>query len=126
MIMADFKVTADSEHIDIDGLRLAPAEADNLKAAVSFAGAMRDVENLPPQIDYEQFVVQFFEDGTLIVDRADGASGAIKFSFNTVDTLVQTVESALGISVDAKRLRPSPRSVGDPGFLAEGDIIEGR
>jgi hypothetical protein len=124
--MADFEVTADSEHIDIDGLRIAPAEADNLKAAVSFAGAMRDVKTLPPSIDYEQFVVQFFEDGTLIVDRADGASGAIKFSFNTVDVLVRTVESALGISVDAKRLRPSPRAVGDPGFMADGDIIEGR
>ena len=124
--MADFKVTADSEHIEVDGFRIAPAEADNLKAAGSFAGSMREVTTLPPQINYCQFVVKFFEDGTLIASRGDGTGGEIKFSFNTVDTLVQTVESALGISVDAKRLSPSPRSVGDPGFLAEGDIIEGR
>jgi hypothetical protein len=87
---------------------------------------MREVSNLPPQIDYEQFVVQFFEDGTLIVNRASGVDGKIEFSFNTVDKLVSAVESALGISLDAKRLRPSPRSVGDPGFMADGDVIEGR
>jgi hypothetical protein len=124
--MADFEVTADSENIVIDGLKIAPAEADNLKSAVAFAGSMREVSNLPPQIDYEQFVVQFFEDGTLIVNRASGVDGKIEFSFNTVDKLVTAVESALGISLDAKRLRPSPRSVGDPGFMADGDVIEGR
>ena len=121
--MADFEVTADSEIITIDGLTLAPAEADNLKAAVSFAGSMRDVSPLPPQIDYVQFVVRFFEDGTLIVNRASGEGGEIKFSFKTVNELVVAVTSAIGISIDRKRLRPSPRSVGDPGFATDGDII---
>jgi hypothetical protein len=121
--MADFKVTADSEVITIEGLTIAPAEAESLSKAVSFAGAMQDIPQLPPQIDYEQFVVQFFEDGALIVSRSNGPGGSIKFSFNTVDQLVVTITSALGISVDAKRLRPSPRSVGDPGFMADGDLV---
>ncbi len=120
--MADFKVTADSEVITIEGLTIAPAEAESLRSAISFAGAMQEIPNLPPQIDYEQFVVQFFEDGSLIVSRSNGPGGSIKFSFNTVDQLVVTITSALGISVDAKRLRPSPRAVGDPGFLSEGEI----
>ena len=123
--MADFKVTADSELINIDGFTIAPAEADNLKEAVGFAGGMRDLPRLPPQIEFKQFVVRFFEDGELIVNRATGQGGEIVFSFNTVDQLVTTITSALGISVDRKRLRPSPRSVGDPGFMADGDIIEG-
>ncbi len=124
--MADFKVTVDSETLTIDGLTFAPAEADNLKAAVSFAGSMRDALAFPPQIDYKQFVVQFFEDGRLIVKRAEGqAAGEIKFSFDTVDRLVVTITSTLEISVDRKRLSPSPRSVGDPGFHDQGDIIEG-
>ncbi len=123
--MTDFKVTADSELINIDGFTIAPAEADNLKEAVGFAGGMRDLPRLPPQIEFKQFVVRFFEDGELIVNRATGQGGEIVFSFNTVDQLVTTITSALGISVDRKRLRPSPRSVGDPGFMADGDIIEG-
>lgn len=124
--MSDFKVTADSEIITIDGLTIAPAEADNLKSAISFAGSMRDVPNLPAKIDFEQFVVRFFENGTLIVNRAAGGeSGEIKFSFDTVDQLVVTITSALGVSIDKKRLSPSPRSVGDPGFYDQGDIIEG-
>jgi hypothetical protein len=123
--MADFKVEADSEFIVIDGFRFAPAEADRLKQAVSFAGSMRDLPRLPPEISFEQFTISFFEDGTLTVRRATDVGGEIKFSFNTVDILVTTIESALGISIDRKRLRPSPRSVGDPGFLADADLIEG-
>ena len=123
--MADFKIRADSEVINIDDFTISPAEAETLKEAVAFAGSMRDVKALPPHIDYKQFVVRFFEDGTLIVNRATGQGGEIKFSFNTVDTLVVAVTTALGISIDAKRLRPSPRATGQPGFLADGDIIEG-
>jgi hypothetical protein len=121
--MADFEVTADSENITVDGLTIAPAEAAALKAAVSFAGSMRKVENLPHVINYEQFVVQFSEDGTLVVSRASGISGEIRFSFDTVDQLVVTLTSALGISIDRKKLRPSPRATGDPGFNSEGDIM---
>ncbi len=123
--MAEFKVEADSEVITVDGLTLAPGEAGSLKDAISFAGSMRDVDPLPPQIDYEQFVVAFFEDGTLIVSRASGIGGVIKFSFSNVDQLVAAVTQALEISIDRKKLRPSPRSAGDPGFMADGDIIEG-
>ncbi len=121
--MTNFEVTADSEIITIESLTIAPAEAENLRSAVAFAGAMRSVPNLPPQIDYEQFVVKFFEDGTLVLNRSSGDGGVIEFSFSTVDQLVNTVTSALGVSVDRKRLRPSPRSVGDPGFMADGEIF---
>jgi hypothetical protein len=123
--MADFKITATSELITIDGLTIAPAEADHLKSAVSFAGGMRDFPGLPPKIDYEQFHVHFHEDGTLVVTRAVGQGGDIRFNFDRVDELVLVINQALGISIDKKKLSPSPRCVGDPGFHASGDIIEG-
>ena len=123
--MANFKVVADSEFIQIDDLRIAPAEADALKAAISFAGAMRDVPTLPPKINYNQFVVEFFEDGSLVVARESGQGGKIHFDFNTVDQLVVAVSNGLGMNLDRKRLSPSPRSVGDVGFNDHPDIIEG-
>jgi hypothetical protein len=123
--MADFEVTADSERITIDGFLFVPGEAEVLKNSISFAGSMRKVSPLPPQISFPPFVVQFFEDGTLVVGRDTLQGGQIKFSFNTVDVLVSVITDALGVSIDRKRLRPSPRSVGDPGFMADGDIIEG-
>ena len=122
--MAEFKTNATSELITIDGLTIAPGEADALKAAVSFAGGMRDFPGLPPKIDYEQFTVHFHEDGTLVVNRASGP-GEIRFDFNSVDELVLVITNCIGISVDKKRLDPSPRAVGDPGFNTAGDVIEG-
>ncbi len=122
--MAEFETNATSEFITIDSLTIAPGEADALKSAVSFAGGMRDFAQLPPKIEFEQFTVQFNEDGTLVVTRATG-QGEIRFSFNTVDGLVLVITQLLGMSIDQKRLDPSPRAVGDPGFNTSGDIIEG-
>ena len=67
--MVDFTIDTNSEWITVEGLRFAPAEADNLKSAVSFAGGMRDFPGLPPFIEFEQFTVEFTEDGTLRVAR---------------------------------------------------------
>lgn len=120
--MPEFEVVADSELITVDGFTIVPAEADILKGAVSFAGSMREINPLPAQIHYQQFTVQFFEDGTLIVDRGDGGE-ELKFSFDTVDRLVVAITDAVNISIDKKKLRPSPRSVGDPGFMADGELL---
>ena len=123
--MADFTVDTNSEWITIDGVRIAPAEADNLKAAVSFAGGMRDFPRLPPSIPFEQFTVQFFEDGTLVATRT-GYPEEIRFSFDTVDELILTILQATEICLDQKRLRPSPRHSGSLDMFNSGDVIEGR
>ena len=124
--MAEFKVEADSEYIRIDGFSFAPAEAEDVKAAASFAGGMRDFPALPPRIPYKSFVVEFSEDGTLVLSRANGDGKVITFSFNTVDTLILAVDSALGISIDKKRHDPSPRHAGALAMFNTGDIIEGK
>jgi hypothetical protein len=86
---------------------------------------MRKFPGLPPFIEFKQFTVEFTEDGTLRVFRS-GSPGEITFSFDTVDTLVLAVNKALGICLDQKRLRPSPRHSGSLDLYNSGDIIEGR
>ncbi len=122
--MAEFEIDTNSEWITVEGIRFAPAEADNLKSAVSFAGGMREFSFLPPSIEFHQFTVQFFEDGTLVVSRT-GYSEEIRFSFDTVDDLILTIQKASEICLDQKRLRPSPRHVGSLDMFNSGDVIEG-
>lgn len=121
-----FKIEADSEFIRVDEFTVAPGEADNLKAAVSFAGGMREFPGLPPSIDYQQFKVSFFEDGTLTLTRVDGTGSTLKFNFDRVDELVLAINTASEICVDRKRLNPSPRHAGSLDMFNSGDIIEGR
>ena len=121
-----FKIEADSEIIKIDGFQIVPGEAAMLKEAASFAGGMREFPGLPPSIDYEKFKVSFFEDGSLQLSRVDGTGTILKFDFDRVDELVLALNTALAISVDRKRLNPSPRSVGSLQMWNTGDIIEGR
>ena len=123
--MVEFTIDTNSEWITVEGLRFAPAEADNLKSAVSFAGGMREFSTLPPSIDFEQFTVQFFEDGTLVVSRT-GYPEEIKFSFDSVDTLILAIQKATEICLDQFRLRPSPRHSGSLDLFNSGDVIEGR
>ena len=122
--MAEFEIDTNSEWITVEGLRFAPAEADNLKSAVSFAGGMREFPGLPPFIEFEQFTVEFTEDGTLRVFRS-GSPEEITFSFDTVDDLILTIQKASEICLDQKRLRPSPRHVGSLDMFNSGDVIEG-
>ena len=124
--MADFKVEADSEYIRVDGFTFAPAEADDVKAAVSFAGGMREFEALPPQINYSAFVVGFSEDGTLTLARGNGEGGSVTFSFDSVDQLIIAVDNAAGMSIDKKRHDPSPRHAGSLDMYNSGDVIEGK
>ena len=123
--MVEFTINTDSEWITVEGLRFAPAEADNLKSAVSFAGGMRNFSKLPPSIDFEQFTVQLFEDGTLVVSRT-GYPEEIKFSFDSVDTLILAIQKATEICLDQFRLRPSPRHSGSLDLFNSGEVIEGR
>ena len=122
-----FKIEADSETISIDGLKIAPAEGADLKEAISFAGGMREFPKLPSYMPFHQFVIKFFDDGTLRILRANSIdSGEIKFSFDTIDTLIIAITQAIDISVDKKKLDPSPRHSGGFVMHNSGDIIEGR
>ena len=121
----NFKDKTNSEHIVINGFKIAPAEADDLKSAISFAGGMRDFPSLPPNIHYGRFIVTFNEDGTLIASRDDGL-GEIEFSFDLVDQLIVAINDASQVSADQKRLKPSPRATGGLDFFNSGDVIEGR
>ena len=124
--MSNFKIEADSEDIKIDDFQIVPAEGAVLTEAISFAGGMRDFPGLPPQIEFPPFTVSFYEDGALVVRRANGTGSELKFAFNTVDQLILAVNQAVEVSRDQKRLRPSPRVTSSNLFGKEGDVIEGR
>jgi hypothetical protein len=125
-IMAKFEIEADSETIKIDGFEIAPAEAAKLTEAVGFAGGVRDFPRLPEKMEFPPFLLSFSEDGTIIVRRANGTGGKIEFSFSTVDELIVAVQQATAVSVDQRRLRPTPRVTSSNLFGNEGDIVEGR
>jgi hypothetical protein len=126
MAKSRFEIEADSENIRIDGFEISPAEAAKLSEAVGFAGGVRDFPRLPDKMEFPPFLLTFSEDGTIIVRRANGTGGKIEFSFSSVDELIVAVQQATAISVDQKRLRPSPRVTSSNLFGNEGDVIEGR
>lgn len=125
--MAEFEFSkrTTSEKIVIDGFEISPAEADDLKSAVSFAGGMRKFPRLPKKIPYGRFEVHFREEGTLTVNRT-GSPGEIVFSFDTVDKLILAITMATDISINQKILSPAPRAVGSIAMFNSGDVIEGR
>jgi len=125
MAKFEFSKRTTSERIFINDLEITPAEADDLKAAVSFAGGMRKFPGLPPQINYGRFVVKFLEDNTLLVFRA-GSPGELVFDWDTVDELILAITSAANISINKKILSPAPRAVGSIALFNSGDVIEGR
>jgi hypothetical protein len=124
--MADFEIEADSEYIKIDGFTFAPAEADDVKAAISFAGGMREFPALPPGIPYGSFSVAFHEDGTLALTRTGQNDPKLVFSFDTVDKLIVAISDASLMSIDKKRHSPSPRHAGSLDMFNSGDVIEGK
>jgi hypothetical protein len=125
-MMAEFEIKATSDTITIDGFEIAPAEGAKLSEAVSFAGGMRDFPRLPESMEFPPFSIFFFEDGAIVVNRTNGTGGQIRFSFDTVDKLILAINQATAISVDQRRLSPSPRVTSSNLFGNEGDVVEGR
>ena len=83
-----------------------------------------DALDIPP---FKQFIITFGSDGSLILDREGALGGeSLGFDFDSIDELIVSVTNALGVSIDKKRLSPSPRSVGSLDLFNSGDVIEGR
>lgn len=121
-----FEIKADSEFIAIDGFKIAPGEADVLKTAISFAGGMREFPSLPERMPFKQFIITFGSDGSILINREEEVQDGIAFDFNSVDELIISITNALGVSIDKKKLSPSPRLVGSLDQFNSGDVIEGR
>jgi len=125
--MAEFEFSkrTTSERIVIDDFEITPAEAADLKSAVSFAGGMKTFPALPEKIKFGHFEIYFNEDGTLSAKR-DDKPGEITFTFDLVDKLILAITSASNISINKKMLSPAPRAVGSIALFNSGDVIEGR
>lgn len=106
------------------GFSFSPAESAKLTGLLGFAGSMAELKALPEEISDPPFVISFTEDGEHKVTR-ENSDATISFTFETIDSLIQTLNTCVEIALDMQRITPSPIPRGNFGPGAP-DIIDGR
>lgn len=89
-------------------LDLTPADIDKVTRLIGIGLGMETMKGLPSNIKHSPFVLRFFEDSTLRLERID-QEGSLRFSFREGDEVIRMFRSALSIAVDEKRLEDLPR-----------------
>jgi hypothetical protein len=107
--MGHFKIAEDTQHnvLVINGptrLRFTPGEKEACMHIVSLALGMRNSEALPPLIRHDPFAVDFSADGVFVLRRANEREG-VKFSFETGNDLIRSIEAGADKVVDAIRIQ---------------------
>ena len=100
-------------------LDLTPADIDKATRLIGIALGMETMKGLPSNIKHSPFVLRFFEDNTLRLERVD-QEGSVRFSFREGDEVIRMFQSALDIALDEKRLEELPRGAIGGGM---GDFI---
>jgi len=120
-----FSATATSESVVISrnngefSLSVAPAEIDRASALLRIALSMETfVENGPSYIKDSPFVIRFFEDNTLALERTDGP-GSVPFSWKETDDLMLALKDGLALAINERTLIKGPRGTGQQGFNDE-------
>lgn len=106
------------------GFSFSPAESTKLTGLIGFAGSMAELKALPEEISDPPFVIKFTEDGTHQVTR-ENSEATISFTFETIDEIIQALNTFIGIALDMQRITPNPIPRGGFGPGAP-DIIDGR
>ena len=91
-------------------LELRPAEVDKATYIIGIALQMETMDAIPDHITNSPFVIRFFEDDSLALERSD-AKGSVNFKWEEGDDLILAIQSGLKIAVNAKvnkhsRLKP--------------------
>ena len=118
-----FTPYANAENITISRgkefkLALSPAEINKATSVLGTALSLESFEELPSNIANAPFVVRFFEDGQLALERSD-ASGSVPFRWNETDELILTLEKALAMAVNERTLIKGARGTGASTFNSE-------
>ena len=118
-----FNVEADAHYITISRgdkfrLKLAPAEVDKATGLLGIALGMEAMSSLPSHIDGTPFVVRFFADNKLALERQD-ESGSIPFKWAEADELIVKLQDGLLISVNERKLVKGARGTGATTFSSE-------
>lgn len=95
-------------------LELRPAEVEKATQIIGIALSMETMEVIPDHIKNTPFVIRFFEDNLLALERAD-AKGSVSFKWDEGDDLILAIQSGLKIALNAKinkhkRLKPLRRT----------------
>lgn len=92
-------------------LRLVPAEVDKATSLLGIALGMETLDALPDHITGSPFVIRFFEDDRLALERAD-AKGSIPFTWAEADELILALHDGKKLAINERTLIRGPRSAG--------------
>jgi len=95
-------------------LELRPAEVEKATTIIGIALQMETMDAIPGHITNSPFVIRFFEDDLLALERAD-AKGSVSFKWDEGDELILAIQSGLKIAINSKvnkhkRLKPTRRT----------------
>lgn len=98
----------------VQTIKLKPAEVEKATKIIGLALQMESLETVPGHITSSPFVIRFFEDDTLALERND-ILGSVRFSWAEGDELINAIQSGLKIAINAKmnkhkRLKPLRRT----------------
>jgi hypothetical protein len=119
-----FMPSASSESIVISrdsgklNLAIAPGEVDKASSLLRIALGMEELDGLPSHITHTPFVVRFFEDNTLALERTD-REGSIHFTWSETDDLMLALKDGLALAINERTLIKGPRGTGKQAFSQE-------
>jgi len=88
-------------------IRMSPAEVDKATYIVGIALSMETLDSVPSHITNSPFVVRFFENDMLALERND-SKGSVPFSFQEGDELITTLQQARSITINDRMLSKRP------------------
>ena len=112
MIMGAYTIRTTQHGLEVGqesqpALTLTPSEVDKITRLIGIGLSMESMKGLPSNIKHSPFVLRFFEDNTLRLERID-QEGSLLFTFSKGDEMIRMFRSALSIAVDEKRLEELP------------------
>jgi hypothetical protein len=119
-----FMPSASSESIVISrdegkmNLSLAPGEVDKASALLRIALGMEELDNGPSYIKDAPFVIRFFEDDTLALERSD-TTGSLHLAWREVDDLMLALKDGLALAINERTLVKGPRGTGKQKYNQE-------
>lgn len=88
-------------------LNLSPAEVDKATYIVGIALSMETLDAVPSHITNTPFVVRFFENDNLALERTD-KKDSIPFTFAEGDELIMTLKQARDMAINSRMLSKRP------------------
>jgi len=92
-------------------LGLTPAEVDKATALIGIALSMEELDPIPSKIENTPFVIRFFKDETLALERMD-KDGSIPFKWGEADELILALHDGLKIARNERILVKGARGTG--------------